>query len=459
MIGHDSWSYRPYSPLLFETGDIYICRLAPFEDGAKFEWLPVGGEKSIFCREKGKGEFVLAGKTDADEFEIKGLKEGADYEFYVEANGKKSRVRLFRTGKPLGTVVNYLHPEDNAYVFSGKYLCSPSFVRMPSGALVASMDLYEHDYPQNLTLIYISYDNGKTWKYQCDMMPCFWGKLFVHKGVLYMLATSTEYGDLLIGASYDEGRTWTAPKSILRGSNGKAGEVGVHKNPENIVRYNGRLYFTIEWGSWPNKEYCHAPMIFSVSEDADLLDPTVWHFTPPVKYNKNWPGTAPDGDKGNIEGTLVFGKDGKLYSLMRYTTSEKKIIAYRVNTSDPDAPLEFDRVINFPANLSKFIIEYDEKSDTYYSIASLRLDEPKTQRNLLALLSSRDLDHWEVVTPLIDKRYEDPQKVGFQYVDFFIEGDDILYLCRTAYNGAHSFHDSNYSTFHIIKNFRDLIKK
>ncbi|MBE6762720.1 MAG: exo-alpha-sialidase, partial [Ruminococcaceae bacterium] len=48
-------------------------------------------------------------------------------------------------------------------------------------------------------------------------------------------------------------------------------------------------------------------------------------------------------------------------------------------------------------------------------------------------------------------------KIGFQYVDFEIEGDDIIYLCRTAMNNAHNYHDANYSTFHRIKNFRDLI--
>ncbi len=41
-------------------------------------------------------------------------------------------------------------------------------------------------------------------------------------------------------------------------------------------------------------------------------------------------------------------------------------------------------------------------------------------------------------------------------LDINNEGDDIIYLCRTALNGAHNFHDSNYSTFHRIKNFRNI---
>ena len=77
-------------------------------------------------------------------------------------------------------------------------------------------------------------------------------------------------------------------------------------------------------------------------------------------------------------------------------------------------------------------------------------------RNLLSLMVSKDLIHWEVAWDLLDYRDHDANDVGFQYVDFMIEGNDILYLCRTAMNGAHNYHDANYQTFHRIKNFRDL---
>ena len=46
---------------------------------------------------------------------------------------------------------------------------------------------------------------------------------------------------------------------------------------------------------------------------------------------------------------------------------------------------------------------------------------------------------------------------GFQYPDWQFDGEDIICLVRTAYDGAHNFHDSNRITFHRIKNFRRLI--
>lgn len=98
---------------------------------------------------------------------------------------------MARCGDPVGVVVNYLHPQDNAYAFSGKYLCSPSLLKHPDGYMLASMDLYAGNYPQNLTLISRSDDNGQNWHYVSELMPCFWGKMFIHKNELYMLSCST----------------------------------------------------------------------------------------------------------------------------------------------------------------------------------------------------------------------------------------------------------------------------
>ena len=455
MKGQSLWSYAPYKPFFHETGDIYVCRIVPTEDSIHLEWLDAGkAEYTVKYCTRGESDFITYCVTDKKECDISGLEKDTDYEFFVSTNEKKSRIRFARCGESVGTAVNYLHPDDEAYAFSGRYLCSPSLVRHPDGYLLASMDLYAGACPQNLTLIFRSDDDGESWHYVSELMPCFWGKLFVHKNELYMLACSTEYGDLLIGKSLDGGKTFSAPVSLLRGLNGKNGSCGVHKNPQNMLVYGGRLYGTLEWGSWKNTEYYHAAMVMSCDEDADLLDPESWHFSEPLKYDAAWEGTASDGIKGNIEGTLCVAPDGKLYNLMRYQTSEKKILAYLVNTDDPDAPLSYSHAIEFPANLSKFMIKKDNASGRYYSVATRRIDEPQTRRNLLSLMASYDLKSWTVVCDLIDKRNEDPDKIGFQYVDFEIEGDDIIYLCRTAINGAHNYHDSNYQTFHRIKDFR-----
>ena len=60
------------------------------------------------------------------------------------------------------------------------------------------------------------------------------------------------------------------------------------------------------------------------------------------------------------------------------------------------------------------------------------------------------------VYPIINQSIE---LTGSQYPDWQFDGEDIICLVRTAYDGAHNFHDSNRITFHRIKNFRRLISK
>lgn len=457
MNGHNFWSYAPYKPFFTEIGDIYICRVAPSKNSIHFEWLDIDDEYNVFYRKRGEENFIFYQTTVINECDIINLEKETDYEFYVQSGEKKSRIRLARTGESVGTVVNYLHPDDEAYSFSGRYLCSPSLVKHPDGFLLASMDLFAGKHPQNLTLIFRSDDNGKTWHYVSELMPCFWGKMFIHKGELYMLSCSTEYGDLLIGKSTDGGKTFSAPVALLRGSNGKNGNSGVHKNPQNIFVYNGRIYETLEWGTWANQEYGHAAMVMSCDVNDDLLIPDNWSFSEPVCFDYFIPELA-DLKKPvmTIEGTLTLSPEGEFLNIMRFGKRNNAIV-YKVNKENPCAPLEFSRLMHFEANFSKFIIQYDAISGKYYSIATRIYDNSLDgARNLLSLMSSSDLKNWNVICDLLDYRHCDPKKYGFQYVDFVFDGNDIIYLCRTAINNPHSYHDSNYSTFHRIKNFRNL---
>lgn len=465
MKANQKWSYSPYRPLFTEVGEIYICRIVPYKTSIHIEWLDLeeAKEYTIYYRKRNLGEFVEAGRSSDCGFDIAGLEQESDYEFYIEYELKKSRVRLARTGECFfGSAVNYLHPEDEAYTFSGKYLCSPSLVRLPDGVLVVSMDVYAAEYPQNLSLVFRSEDGGKSWHYACELFPCFWGELFLYQNELYMLACSTENGDLLIGKSVDGGRSFCEPTVLLRGSNGKNGDAGVSKSPQPVVEHNGRIWTAMEWGSWGRNYY--APMVASAEIGSDILKAENWLFSEPVRYDPTWEGVA--DVKGNtvgaIEGCVVNGHDGKLYNVMRYemrttTPNYGRALVYGVNTENPEAPLCYQRAMEFPANNSEFEIKYDQKSESYYTLANRILDsENALSRNLLSLMRSRDLYRWEIVHDVIDRRDKNPQEEGFQYVEFEIEGDDILYLCRTAINGAHNYHDANYTVFDRIRNFRNL---
>ncbi len=399
------WSYKPYKPFFFDSGDIYICRVSPGKDFITLEWLGDECEEyEVFYRIDDEHPYSSV-KVRGCSATIPGLYEGAEYKFYVQNGDKKSRVRLAITGEVPGTVINYLHPEDGVYSFSGSALCSPSFVRHPDGYLLASMDVYEGDAPQNLTLIFRSDDDGKTWHYVTDVFPCFWGKLFIHKGELYLISASNEYGDLLIGKSTDGGNTFPAPSVLLRGSccNKKA---GVHRSPQNILYYKGRLYVTFEWGAW--REGYHAAMYMSCDENADLLSADSWTITHPLKYDESWKGVAVGHSAGCIEGTPVIAPDGRLLNIMRYDTPNTVpnyglVLAFEIDTENPSAPLEYSHAIKLPGNMSKFMIQKDEKTGEYYTIISRITDGTKIRdRSLLSLMKSKDHDNWDLVYDIFD---------------------------------------------------------
>ena len=457
MKKHIGWSYRPYKPLLYDCGDIYICHLTNGDGWFCCDWLDEQGcdEYTLFYREKGsEAEFINAGTTKECTFKVSGLDKEKEYEFYLASGDKKSRVRYTVCRDSVGTVVNYLHPEDECYSFSGRYLCSPSFVRHPDGYLLSSMDVFKAGYPQNLTLIFRSDDDGKTWKYVSELFPCFWGKMFIHKGELYMLANSTEYGDMLIGKSTDVGKTFTEPTVLFRGVNGKNGSPGIHRNPQPVVYFGKRIWNTVEWGSWGIAR--HDAMVVSAPEDSDLLDAQSWSFSEPVQYNENWEDVPEGYSSGNIEGSLVV-INGKLYNIMRYdmtrlTPNYGLVLRYEVDTDNPEAPLKYDGAIKLCGNHSKFMIKQDERTGKYYTIISRIIDSDHSgARNLLSLMVSDDCENWTLKEDLLNYLHEDKAKIGFQYVDFMIENDKILWLCRTAMNGANNFHDANYQTFHITK--------
>ena len=453
MKVNKNWSYHRYLPLneTERAKSPYVCRIAPFENGFSFDFKDEVVSGVSYALEYGKRDsedknvVPLYGFT----YTVEGLQTDTDYAFcVVRSDGKRSTNRLVRTGASVGTVVNYLHPDDMEYSFSGRYLCSPSLLRLPNGDLLASMDVYAWEQPQNLTLIFISHDDGKTWSHHCELFPCFWGKMFLIKDKLYMLGCSTEYGDLLIGSSDDGGKTWGQPTVLGRGPCHN-GFDGWHRAPMSVLVKDGRVMTDIQYGSWKSGFFCNA--VFSAAEDSNLLDADSWVCSELLDVRKVLP---PEYKAGlGIEGNVIFTPDGKIVDFLRYEWGKNLILSYDV--ANPEKSLDFYKIVDFPSTTSKCDIVYDEKSKEYYSIVSYLLYEPATKRNLLSLIKSKDLEHWELCRHLIDRRYDDPEKVGLQYVNFIIEGDDIVYLCRTAINGANTFHNSNYTTFHKIENFRE----
>lgn len=428
MVGfYSKWSYKHFVTYdKISKADIpYICRLIPKECGAIVEIADYACGTDVFVKERCGGEWKSYAMHD-NRCDIDGLKTNTEYFVYVtDSNNQKSDVRLFRTGEIIGTPVNYLHPEDEIYDFSGNFLCSPSLVRLKSGALLASMDVHRCKAPQNITLIFRSDDNGKTWRYVTELVPCFWGKMFCVNGVLYMLGVSTEYGDILIGCSYDEGKTWEEPTVLTRGG-GTCG-IGWHRAPCVILKTDKRIYTSVEYGSMAKEGYGN--MILYADIDSDLLDAKSWYITDYYQYKKY---------AQIIEGNVIESPNGDILNILRYKENEAVVL----KLNEKENKCEFVKKIKLPIAHTKFEIVRNDDGK-YYALGNTF-----PGRNVLALYKSDDLDEWTFVKNIVDCSNADEKKVGFQYPVFLIENDEMLILSRTAYNDADNFHNSNYITFH-----------
>jgi len=468
----NSWNYRPYTELFnMKRGDLpYICRLSHNENSFTADYIDNAAEDephTLMWRQRDKGNYTavpISGSTVT----VTGLCKDTDYEFYICRRNnpdERSETRLVRTGFAPGKVINYLHPEDTAYAFSGTALDSPSLVKLPSGRIVVSMGVHKSAlYGENLTILYYSDNGGADFHYLCEIFPAEWGKLFYDGGRLYLLAVSRPYGDLLIGCSEDEGVTWSMPTVLLRGSAVSA-TGGIHRSPNPILKYKGRIIADLQCGTWFKNIFLNA--ILSAKEGSDLLDVNNWALSEwwdHREHQKIVPTSngGITGDTkiakdsiGGIEGNPVVTADGRVLVIHRYGDGKPLVLEYDID--NPTAPIKDAWLVDMPIKDAKAPILYDEISRRHYMLCNYIPDgAEKIGRNVCAIMSSEDLKEWKLLEIILDYRNEDPSKFGVQYFDFDFDGDDIVFISRTACSGAANFHDGNHITFHRIKNFRSL---
>ena len=108
MKGYNKWSYAPYKPLINDGAKIYISRVAPNENSVHFEWISNDTSFNVFYKKRDAADFILYKTTSAHECDIPDLEPETDYEFKVLSDKNFSPVRLFRTGKVVGTATPYL---------------------------------------------------------------------------------------------------------------------------------------------------------------------------------------------------------------------------------------------------------------------------------------------------------------------------------------------------------------
>lgn len=470
MIGSSRMYHRPYVRACERTegGRPYITGIIPLQNGFQFSVIDDDAPTAlhrVFWRSLGESTFQSQGLAGFGGM-VDGLTENEEYVFYVaRESGKRSEERIVKTGPsiPDAVVVDYLHPDDKIYDFSGRALGAPSLVRLPSGTLLAADCVFcdRTVWPSlpNLSRLFRSNDEGQTWTYVCDLLPSFNGSLFVHRGRLYFLALDGDYCNLIIIASEDEGYSWCDPVVLFRGES--THRWGWHSSAMPPLEYDGRLYKAIEFGhvaeygtnkdaapegAWHHNglyfDLAHRLGVLSIGEGDDLLVAENWRMTELYDPKEIDPYQC-------IEGNIVERK-GVLFNILR--TMRTGISLQMTVAPHPEQIMDSPVMLTeFPLSaVSKFEIKKDPQSGVYIALGN----DSQYKRKRLVMAVSNDLNAWRIVYEIADARGTED---AYSYPDFIFSGEDILLLSRTAYNGAKNNHDTNMITFHKIKNFRQYL--
>lgn len=361
---------------------------------------------------------------------------------------------------PPGVAVYYSPPT------SGIYVGSPGIVVLSDGTYLIKCDQFgpnAQEHKTAVTRVLQSKDGGATWSPLAKIDGLFWANIIEHRGAVYMIGTSTEYGMLVCLKSADGGKTWTTPTDDKTGllRTGKW-----HTAPVPMVEHDGRLWRAVEDAEGPpGWGLMFRPRMMSIPVDADLLDAGQWTITPPIERDNAWLGGT---FKVVLEGNAVFDRQtNSVVNVLRTNYAERAAVARvtdggRTLVPDPDFVVD-----GLGGTTKKFVIRWDEQSKQYFALANIvapadvTMKESGDVRNTLALLASPDLRKWTLNTVLL--HHADATKHAFQYPDWLIDGDDLILASRTGYDSPAGLpprgHDANYLTFHRFKNFRDLTPK
>lgn len=358
---------------------------------------------------------------------------------------------------PPGVIINHI-PKSTE-----KYIGSPSICILPNGDYVTSHDEFgpgSSEFRSAITYVFSSSDKGNTWIKIARLEGQFWSNLFVHNEVLYIMGTNKHHGNIVIRRSTDEGKTWSVPYDA---NHGLILEGEYHTAPVPVLIQNGRIWRAVEYATAKSTKWGerYGATMLSASVKSDLLNAKNWTRSNTLPYDS----TYLDGNfKAWLEGNVVATKQDKIINILRIHTPNLKdeyCAVVDIDKKGKRAKFNSKDFIKMPGASKKFTIRYDKVSDKYYSLVNYVKEEfsyiqTDRVRNTVALISSEDLKSWEVVDFVLS--HPDPLYHAFQYIDWLFEGDDILFVSRTAYDdkegGAKAAHDANYLTFHKVKDFR-----
>lgn len=369
------------------------------------------------------------------------------------------------------------------------YICvgSPYIVRLPSGKLLASFELWLQkpnsgveggiDYP-NHCMIYESTDDGNRW-HQISTNSVTWASLFDVGEALYSIGVDPKSRNAIIVRSDDEGHHWSPPTVIAKGDYSCGATSVVVKDGMAYKSYLG----PVNGEDYPKygRAKLSGEVLLMGDTKQDLADSAAWRRSDPafgpqaseVAALSRHAAPMPQMPVGTMEGNAFVAPDGRVNVLTRLNIDDQLATGltarFRYDPQADNKNFQFVSLHAMQGGQNKFQVIFDERSSLYWACVT---PVPDTQphvslwgekgfrgsagntRRMLMLLYSADSWNWFEAGCVAVSR--NPLE-AFHYASLTPSGDDMLVLSRTSLGGApYNNHDSNMITLHRVKDFRSL---
>ena len=199
--------------------------------------------------------------------------------------------------------------------------------------------------PRNVSL-YVSDDEGQSWRFHTWILSEYWANLFAHEGKIYLLGTSTDGPAPIKISSSVDGLTWAAADTAY------ISNATYNTGPTPSLISGGRIWRAMEafvpphiWGKDYEAMFVHAAV------DSDLMNPASWSVSESLPFNTSWLpsdfGTL--SNPGYLEGNAVEGPDGELYNILRLNSMP--VLgnhAIKLRFDKQANKFDFDRILYLP---------------------------------------------------------------------------------------------------------------
>jgi len=398
------------------------------------------------------------------------------------------------------------------------YTYSPGIVVLPSGRLVATLDLsgpgignlpgpkqiIEHE-QEWFGKVFVSDDQGRTWTHKTDF-PFMHARPFLAGQSLYVIGHCNY---LCIMRSDDEGETWNKTAILTESETW-------HQAPSNVHYANGNVYLVMEritaaMNGWPCSVMAPVLMRGKVSDDLTLREN--WTFASELVFRDeihdddlNYFGvpffSAVRGEKvsltanttrwlhpiGWLETNVVQFTDkdhyfhdpaGRTFHLWARANTHGTGYAAIAKVVENDDGTMTTSLVNAPSGKTmtfvpcpggqmKFHILFDEKQALFWLLSSQSTDSmtraeclppdrynlPNGERHRLQLHFSKNCIDWCFAG--IVSMTNSPKEAR-HYASMAIAGDDLVVLSRSGDERAANAHNGNFISFHRVRDFRGLV--